>query len=58
MPFGPTDQNDPTAREPVVVSDLKPGWYAYWQAKATEAVSQAAEMNWNAMVDVNREMGR
>ncbi|WP_334022025.1 hypothetical protein [Burkholderia orbicola] len=57
VPFGPTDQNDPMVREPVV-SELKPGWYAYWQAKATEAVSQAAETNWNAMVDANREMGR
>ncbi|MBN3829619.1 hypothetical protein G3O00_39445 [Burkholderia sp. Ac-20384] len=45
------------AREPVV-SELKPGWYAYRQEKATEAVSHAAETNWNAIVDANREMGR
>lgn len=57
MPFGPTDLNDPMAPEPIL-SELKPGWYAYWQTKASEALALSAETNWNAMVDANREMGR
>ncbi|EDT03478.1 hypothetical protein BamIOP4010DRAFT_3007 [Burkholderia ambifaria IOP40-10] len=56
-PFGPLDLNDPMAREPIL-PEQKPGWYAYWQRTATDALALAAEQNWNAMVDANREMGR
>ncbi|WP_175719031.1 hypothetical protein [Burkholderia anthina] len=55
-PFGPTGPNDPMGFEPVE-PDLKAGWYAYWQTKASEQLAVAAEQSWNAMVDANQKMG-
>ncbi|RQT46080.1 hypothetical protein DF043_37840 [Burkholderia cepacia] len=55
-PVGPIDANDPMAFEPGV-AEAKPGWYAYWQRKATQGVADATEANWSAMVEANRKMG-
>ena len=41
-PLGSIDPNDPMDREPVL-SELKPGWYAYRRRGATQVIADATE---------------